>query len=437
MNFVVLYWTVLLAYLPGLLLLICYKKIWKFPILNFAFLGMFFFNALGSIGVFNNEKIYAINFDSNAVSVELAYILILQSFIYYFLIVPYIVMRAPPSPLLKVDRLDNICIGIGLSAILIIGTLYYLETGTFLLFASLDGSMNVDNAYQFRSALIYGLSNWPFYNLGFVFLPIFVSSYAFIRAKVSRRADFSFYLAMLICFSASLSMGSKAGLINFLLSLSIAYTVFLGASEKNILRLIVNKKFLVFALFSLILMVAGYLNATQEHLTFNMLAERLWYRTFVTYPETMAAAISYTKENDWLGSAVLPTARGLFSHEFINLPLLLHQYIAGAPGGMNVPFSAEAFISHGWLGVAIACPIIFMILIILQEIAFRLSSGLSSMAFSSFYSYMAILLPVNGMFGTLFTFMYPSALLALAIATIIIDSIFLKFAGHISKLHHA
>ena len=434
LNYLWLYFIVLLAYSPGLVLLVYSNKIWKFPILNFAFIGMFAFNALGSIGVFDEEKIYTIEFDSHSVSEDLVLLLVLQVILYYLLVVPYLMIRIRPIVPLSVSRYDGIGIGIGLSAILIIGSLYYHQTGTFLLLASLDGSMNVDNAYQFRDRLIYGLSNWPFYNLGFVFLPVFVSSYAFIRAKVKGRADLFFYVAILICFCASLSMGSKAGLINFVLSLAIAYGVYLGANGESLIKLIVNKSFLIFVLFSMMLMIVGYLNATPEQLTMGMLSERLWYRAFVTYPETMAAAISYTREIDFLGVTMFPTVRGLLSHEYSNLPLLLHVYIAGVPGGMNVPFAGEAFISAGWLGVMLACPVIFGTLIALQEIAFRLTSGVASLAFSSFYAYMAILLSINGMFATLFTFMYPITLLALAATTLLIDWAFLKLSHHAQTL---
>jgi hypothetical protein len=204
----------------------------------------------------------------------------------------------------------------------------------------------------------------------------------------------------------------------------------LGANGENPVKVIANRGFLIFVLFSLMLMVVGYLNATPEQLTMGMLSERLWYRAFVTYPETMAAAISYTREIDFLRVTIFPTVRGLLSHENSNLPLLLHEYIAGVPGGMNVPFTGEAFISAGWLGVMLACPVIFGTLVALQEIAFRLTSGITSLAFSSFYAYMAILLSINGMFATLFTFMYPIALLALAAATLLIDWAFLKLSPY-------
>lgn len=407
-------------------MLIWSKKVWKFPILAFAFVGMFIFNALGSISVFYEEKIYTIEFDAYAVSEELTLLLITQAILYYVVVTPYLMLRDAPLRNFKNSLYDEVAISVGLGAILIISALYYKQTGTFLLLSSLDGSMNIDNAYQFRDKLVYGLSHWPFYSLGFVFLPLFVSSYAFIRAKANGSADFLFYLAILICFSASLSLGSKGGLINFVLSFAISYGVYLGATGVSPFKLAKNRNFLIFVLFALILLVVGYLYATPDQLTPGALVKRLWYRAFVTYPETIAAAISYTREVDFLGIRIFPTVRGLLSHENANLTMLLHEYIARAPGGVNVAFIGEAFISNGWLGVVLACPAIFLILILLQEIAFRLTLGLASLAFSSLYAYMAILLSANGMFATLFTFMYPMALLILAGVTVLVYKIFLK-----------
>src|SRR5690606_3108960 len=107
------------------------------------------------------------------------------------------------------------------------------------------------------------------------------------------------------------------------------------------------------------------------------------------------------------------TMRGVFSHERVILSAVLHQYMASAPGGMNVPFIAEAYVSYGWWGVVTLCPLIFVVLILLQEFSFRIRSGISALAVMSFYSYMAILISVLGMFSTLFTFMFPMAILML------------------------
>ena len=428
MNYFELYLIVLLAYLPGLMLLIYIPKIWRFPILNWTFIGIFVFNVLGSINVFDDEKIYTINFDSHAIGDDLALLLIIQAALYYLLIVPYMMTRNPPDLVLKTSRNDGIYIGVGLIAILSIGFLYFRETGTFLLFAALEASLNVDNAYQNRIELIYGLLYWPIYSLGFVFLPTFISSYALVRKKVIGRADSLLYIAVLICFCASLSMGSKAGLVNFTLTLAIAYAVYFSVIRKNPLNFLTSWKYLIFVFFSLVLMILGYLNANKEDLTIGMLTERIWYRMFVTYAETMAAAISYTREIGFLGVAAFPTARGMLSHENINLPLILHEYISAAPGGMNVPFSAEAFISFGWPGVFLACPIVFGTLIALQEIMFRLTFGNLNLAFASLYSYMALGLSINGMFATLFTFMYPSTIIVLLLITMLLSWTFLKLS---------
>ncbi|ABR91661.1 Uncharacterized conserved protein [Janthinobacterium sp. Marseille] len=424
MNYSGLFFIVLCAYLPGLILLACFPKVWKFPIPNFAFIGMFLFNAVGSAGVFNDQKIYTIIFDSFEVAQDLALLLILQAILYYLIVIPYWFLRRPESFFATPNRQDSIAIFLGLSAIVLIASLYFNEVGTFPVLHALDGSMNVDTAFQYRKNLVYGLAHWPFYNLGFVFLPVFISNYIFLKARFYETINWWSCAAIFVCFSASLLLGSKAGVINFVLTLSITYVVYISRDGLSLKKFAINKNFLLFVVIAFLIMIFGYINATPDQLTITTLLERLWYRVFVTYPETIAGAISYAKQNDFLGMGVFPTMRGIFTHERVILSTELHQYMAGAPGGMNVAFVAEAYISYGWAGVLILCPLIYFFLIFLQEIAFRLRSGIFALAFTSFYSYMAILLSVIGMFSTLFTFMYPIAIAILFFTAWITERIF-------------
>lgn len=419
MNSYLQYSLVLLAYLPGMVALFCWKKIWFFPMLVMGFLGMFFFNAVGSFGVINLSSLYWVHFDRAAVVSEYCTLLVSQVMIYYLIIGTYIGRRSPPSQVnLVVARFDNHFIVAGVLLILIISATYFFQTGAFLLSFALDGTLNTENAYEYRMKYVYGVKNWPIFNLGFVMLPTFIASYVVIRAKLLKKLDFLFYFSLTVCFVASMSLGSKGGLLGFVLSLGIAYIVCLCSLGSSPWRVFRNRTFMVFSFLSSLLLVFGYFQATSESMTWLNFFEKLWYRLFVTSTETIAAAISYANEVGVLGMRVFPTARGLLDHKQENLPLLLHEYIALMPGGVNLPVAAEAFLVNGWWSVIVILPIVFLTLIALQEIAFRLRLGIFSIAFSAYYGYLILLLSVLGMFGTLFTFMYASVLILLSLVAL-------------------
>jgi len=432
-----LYTLIILAYLPGLIALVVWQKCWRFPILFAAFVGMLVFNALGSISVLSDEKIYRLAFDSGEVREEFTLIIVYQALIFYIVAGTYIGLRKPVAVEPQASRIDILFCSIIALLILLIAGLYFLETGTFLLFSSLDGSMTIENALSFRDKYVYGLKHWPFYNVGFIFLPILLSSYGLILAKSHRRFRTLFSAAIIISFAASASLGSKAGVINFVLSLGIAYMAYLGMTGQSIFRVMRNPIFLCFIAASLALLIVGYIWATPETLDANSLLQRLWYRVFVAYPDTIAAAISYAREYGELRESMLPTIRGLLPHDQINLSLALHTYQAGSSGGVSVPMAGEAFIAAGWAGVVLILPLIYLTLIFLQELTFCLTQGLTSIAFAALYAYLAIGLSQNGMFSTLFNFMYPGTLIFLGLIALLLSWSLRKMHIASPRLHVA
>ena len=427
MSPALLYALVLLAYLPGVVVLVCWRKCWYFPILCTAFLGMLFFNALGSIGVFDEKKIYPLNFDTAEIAEEFALILVFQALAFYAVVGAYLLLRKPVIIKPQASGLDLLAVWLAAIGILFIAGLYYQETGTFLLLATLDHSMNVDNALSFREKYVYGLKLWPFYNLAFVFLPVVLSNYGLILVKSHRRYRALFALAIVVSFGASLSLGSKGGVFGFVLTLGVAYLAYLGMTGQSMAAIFRSRAFIVFVLGAVAVMVLGYLWATPETLDATTLIKRLWYRIFVAYPETLAASVSYARHYGTLGISVLPTMRGLLAHDQISLSLLLHQYEAGAAGGVSVPFAGEAFLLAGWSTVILVLPCVFGVLVLLQEVAFCFTDGLISIAFSALYAYLAVVLALNGMFASLFNFMYPCTLFLLGLTVLGVKAIFCRF----------
>src|SRR5690554_2207184 len=110
--------------------------------------------------------------------------------------------------------------------------------------------MNVENFFEYRSWFVYGLKNWPFYGLAFVFIPIILSNYALIISSSDKRYFLFALFSMLISFAASLSLGSKGGLFGFVLSLGICFCAFLGMTGRSVTNLFRSRNFMLFTLFS-------------------------------------------------------------------------------------------------------------------------------------------------------------------------------------------
>lgn len=417
MNHWLNYSLILLAYIPGIAALIWWKKLWSFPLLMMGFVGIFFFNALGSISVLNLSSFYWVHFDRAAVASEYSALLVTQAFLYYLVVGVYVANKNQPaiSPRV-VERFDNHFIAAGVILILALVAAYFLQTGTFLIFSSVGGALTTENAYEYRMKYVYGLKAWPIFNLGFVMLPTFIASYAFIRANVMKRVDGLFWISIVVCFASSLTMGSKGGLLSFVLSLAVAYVVCWSTHNQSPWKIFQNKKYIGFSTVSLVILVAGYFWVTPVRMTALDFLGRLWHRLFVTSTETIAAAISYSRELGFIGIAVFPNVRGLLPHQQANLSLVMHEYISLSPGGVNLPVLAEAFLVSGWPSVVLILSIVFGVLVVLQELALRFRLGIISLAFSAYYGYLAILLSVVGMFSTLFTFMYISALIFLTLS---------------------
>lgn len=424
-----LYATVLAAYLPGIGVIIARRDALKFPIITFSFLGMFFFNALGSLGVILPEKVYTIFIDTSAIAEDVALVLILQAVIYYIVVIPYVLNRHAPLPSICPTSGDFLLLGFGVFAMLALTILYFIEAQTFLVFSAIDGSMSLDNSFELRMQAIYGLANWPIYNIGMVFLPSVISSYALILFKLGKVYRWLSFSTIVVCVAISTLLGSKAGIIMFVISLSITYGVLLGVSGDRVIAILRSGKLALFTFFCLLILYAGYMKASEGELGLSQLIERVWYRIFIVGPETIAGAISFVRENGELGISVFPSVRGLLSHEQVNLSLIIHEYIAGSPGGATLPFSAEAFLSAKWGGFIAISAFIYLMLIIFQELAFRIKTGVASLAFSAIISYLSVRMMTIGVFATFLNLMYPAVIISAALLLIFINFVMKKYVS--------
>ena len=81
-----IYFIILVVYLPGLFLIKNRNVLQRAPLLFFAFIGMFFFNALGSIMVMTRHY----NYFESLFSLQYVAMLIIQALLFYIVTVPYL-----------------------------------------------------------------------------------------------------------------------------------------------------------------------------------------------------------------------------------------------------------------------------------------------------------------------------------------------------------
>lgn len=407
-----IYTLILLFYIPGIVGICLSEKIKSHPLLMSIFFGMLFFSAIGSYGVISENKIYELNFSTSNVAFEFAMLIIVQVVVFYIIAGVYISFSKPRKVNYKCGRVDYILVVFGLLAIIIIDALYFYETGTFLLIEAYNGEYKADTALDFREKYLYGLKNLVVYNLGFFFLPIYISSYSLIILLTNQGNKIFYLLAIAVCVISNVLLGSKSGILIFLMSLTAAAISYFSATGLYArLKFAFSVKYILLITFSMVVLYVGYNSAFDRELKLSEFVTQVYYRVFVAYPETTAAAIGITKDFGFLSYSFLPTLRGIFSHDQLIISTELHTYLSGEPGGLCIPFVAELYLISGWSSVFLFLPMIFIGLIVLENFIFSMSDRCIAASFFAVCSYLSINLSINGLFSSFVNLPYFGVLL--------------------------
>ena len=177
---------IFLVYLPGLLFIAKSKTIGRYPIPLFCFLGLFVFNAAGSVIVLTKEYSYS---GVYLVNIEYVWMLVLQPLIFYMICGPYIRLRCGYSVELKGDKADRPFSVIVIFAILAVLWLYRQEVGHFLIFELLAGNVHSQSVLAYRQAFSYGLENFTYYRIGLVVLPAILLAHTLLVCLAKRSFD--------------------------------------------------------------------------------------------------------------------------------------------------------------------------------------------------------------------------------------------------------
>ncbi|MDR3413898.1 MAG: hypothetical protein P4L87_23540, partial [Formivibrio sp.] len=205
-----LYAITLLVYAPYLIFSLRNKYYTRFPIVFFAFLGMFVYNAIGSIYVFVPHLRVSV-FNNDYFSYKFSLMLILQVFMFYGVSLPYTMQAKPVRPAHRQERTAvSFMIFILIAAIGLILYLYVRNVGTPPGIRILTGGLTTQEVIQFRIAGTFALDDYYIYNVGFMTLPVILASLACTLYLKSPRKIY--ILLILACMVVTTFPGGKGNI---------------------------------------------------------------------------------------------------------------------------------------------------------------------------------------------------------------------------------
>lgn len=405
------YIIVLLSYFPGLYYIFKYNEINRLPLVVFCFLGLFLFNALGSILVMYRHYPCL---QGSILTPEYIGILVAQAVIFYLIAGPYVYFRRRLQEDVILRKTDTAFIFVIAPIIILLLVLYYQEVGTFLVVELISGKMNHSNLLEYRE-LTYGLTNFRYYRLGFLVLPSILAAHALLVCSARKRFTPWYLVVIFVCFIPTILLGEKSGILYLILVMIIAYSVKLSFKGNGLIDM-VRLKYLfgIFAAFipTIIIYQLYYSGLAKKFKISNLI-----YRILGVYSESIALSVKWVDQNGHLSGLTLPTIKGLLKHDRFNIETALHVYLSSLFGDFhstttqlqgNIPVSAigEGYINFGWMGVVLFAGISFISVVFIQEILLRLRLGIISYTLMVWYAYLSLNISMYSIFYTFFSFIH-------------------------------
>lgn len=399
---VALYLGIVLVYVPGLIFVANQKRLLRFPVTAFTFLGLFVFNVAGSIFVTMPELTGRDDFARNQYLMLLA----TQGLLFYVIAIPYVCFaKTTPRPFETNPRVDRALLVVLLTMIAAIIAIYTVKVGAPPLFAIMHGGLNLPEIIRIRTNTIYGLPEFWLYNLGFTTIPLITAIYALAMRAFCPQALPQAKWIILVCLCVNALPGGKGNVLDFCTALLVAYFLLAGYSALQepvrrpgdllpplmpISRLKFSySKTLMFlgaAFLPVLVMYKIYLG---PDVGFGDLLSQVLYRIVGVYSEAIAAAVVYVEQRGPLGGLTLPTIRGLLSHERVLLDAEMHMFMFGAPGSVTLSGPAEGYLNFGWIGFLVMGVATFVSMIIVEEVLKNLRRTVLSISLLAFYSTLA------------------------------------------------
>lgn len=406
-----LYLLTLLVYLPWLIYAIQTKKISKFPVISFCFLGLFVFNAIGSVFI-----IFPSIFDrKDFFSHEYILMLNLQIVIFYGLTSIYFFFRCSQSQnskkLLNHKSTNSIFRYFLLGMLSVYLTLFFIKVGSPPLLKIISGSFDsFSKLINYRTETIYSGMHGNLPKISLYFLPMFTAIYIFIEGYVTHKKNSLNYILVGGCILIFSLTGGKGNLIEIAVSLGITYIIvrhYHPLKEKNKLPYKQICLWLVLLIIPTMWIYRTYLSMLHSSDIF-LGKDGLLYRIIGVYSESMAATVIYVQKNGFLEGNTFPSRISSLipNYQPIDLHTEMYKFIFGGSGGASVPACAEAYINFGWIGFIYVTSLIFVLVILIQELLLRMPTNVFSLSLMAIYSYFAIAIAQTTLFGYLLSFTF-------------------------------
>ncbi len=367
-----LYLVTLLVYLPWLIYAIKTKKISQYPIVSFCFIGLFFFNAVGSIFVmFPDFFTKGGFFIKNLFSYDYVLMLIIQALIFYAVtsIYFYFNVQKVSKKIQSQKAVDKIFRYILVTFVTASLVFFLLQVGSPPLIEILRGNLDsFEKIISYRTNTIYSTEYGSIAIVSLYFLPLLTAIYIFVESSLKKKRSYYDYLLIVCCIVISALPGGKGNILDLVTALFIAYLLLRTGAATGERKPIAYKQLFLWLSVSLVpvaLLYNIYYSSTNS--TFEKF-QLFVYRIFGAYSEIMAATVPYTESNGFLGGITLPRFKGLIhSEEPINLSAEMFKFLYGSSGGAPVSACAEGYINFGWFGFILMTFIIFIIVVLIQE----------------------------------------------------------------------
>lgn len=386
----VLYFTLIVIYLPMLFLVLRKGFIFKCPFFSSYFFSVFFLNVVGSCVVFFPAlNIYG---GKDIFTFEFFLILFLQAWFFYLFFPFFSIIRQARHNTLNSDvKTANRTIVNSLLLAFFIVIIFYKLYGLPPIYTS-DIAGGNSTLMLARVDFFSSVSRVWFFRIGFYVLPQIAGILAFLSYK-KEASKMSLLLFVVIAGAASilaLSFLHKTPVTIFWISIFLAKVL----SEKEVKFVLLLKWIsLVFVLIFVWYLV--YFPGRDSDYYFGFMVRSILNRIFGSYPLGLATVFPIVEEYGFFGGTTMNNPMGILPYEISNLAQMVHWNLFQIEGSHPPPAIGYAYADFGWIGVVVTLLFVNVVLFVSQILVNSVKNQLFYIALTSYLSLRVIFLSMS------------------------------------------